>query len=338
MKAPATSPPSSSSGKTLGPAKAPPPTTGINPTIPRNPEPSAAPSSTTPAAAPGTLVFNAKNRDPYGLNILGYNNDIQDLYSSKGRSPTLLPVGDLHLETVWTPDQNSAITLTAGTYRNLFSATWSDKGLELKHWNMARNAFEPVTPQTLVPPSPPVPGHAYQVEFNNVDHSVQVFIDGKMVLEHLTDWNADLAHKESEDFQDPQQHDTFKPRVTIDVTGRCTLAHLKLMRDLYYTQSDPTRPYVRNPGAAAGQDNPLTLGPDEFFAMGDNSRRSHDGRTWETVFPALDDLGTRRGIVPRRYLLGKAFFVYWPAGFRPTSYEKLDLPLVPNTGEMRFIR
>ena len=63
---------------------------------------------------------------------------------------------------------------------------------------------------------------------------------------------------------------------------------------------------------------------------------------WSSVFPALDDLGTRPGIVPRRYLLGKAFFVYWPAGYRATTNENIpllkDLPLVPNTGSMRLIR
>jgi hypothetical protein len=46
--------------------------------------------------------------------------------------------------------------------------------------------------------------------------------------------------------------------------------------------------------------------------------------------------------VPRRYLLGKAFFVYWPAGFRITSDDGVpflsNVPLVPNTGEMRLIR
>ena len=76
-----------------------------------------------------------------------------------------------------------------------------------------------------------------------------------------------------------------------------------------------------------------------FFAMGDNSRRSLDSRMWADAFPSLDDLGTRRGIVPRRYLLGRAFFVYWPAGYRPAEKVPVlsNLPLVPNTGDMRFI-
>jgi hypothetical protein len=38
--------------------------------------------------------------------------------------------------------------------------------------------------------------------------------------------------------------------------------------------------------------------------------------------------------VPERFLLGRAFFVYWPAGFRPIESAPA---VVPNFGEMRFI-
>jgi len=41
------------------------------------------------------------------------------------------------------------------------------------------------------------------------------------------------------------------------------------------------------------------------------------------------------GVVPERFILGRAFFVYWPAGFRPIG----GLPaLVPDFGRMRAIR
>jgi hypothetical protein len=50
------------------------------------------------AKAPGTLEFNAKRRDPYTYNLLGYNNDIHDLYNPSGvPSVNVLPVGDLRL-------------------------------------------------------------------------------------------------------------------------------------------------------------------------------------------------------------------------------------------------
>jgi hypothetical protein len=38
--------------------------------------------------------------------------------------------------------------------------------------------------------------------------------------------------------------------------------------------------------------------------------------------------------VPGRFLLGRAFFVYWPAGYKPLNSGPA---LVPNFGDMRFI-
>jgi len=174
---------------------------------------------------------------------------------------------------------------------------------------------------------------------DNVDRTVRFFIDGTMIFEHETPWTAADATEESKAMaQEPLLE---IPEIRIDVGGACELAHLNLARDLYYTQNDSAQTQLPDLHTA-NLGYPLTLGPDEFFAMGDNSRLSADGRMWNTVYPALDDLGTRKGIVPRRYLLGKAFFVYWPAGYRITSNDNIpylsNIPLVPNTGEMRLIR
>jgi hypothetical protein len=184
-----------------------------------------------------------------------------------------------------------------------------------------------------------------------VDHAVRFYVDGHKVLEYEEPWSAAQAAADLKAF--PADWSTV-PRmggastasvdtlIRIDVAGACDLSHLKLFRDLYYTQLLPEWVNEQHGGikGTALQDNPLTLGPDEFFAMGDNSRASSDGRLWTRVYDPLADLGLRPGVVPRRYLLGKAFFVYWPAGFRPTEQVPwLDkLPLVPNTGDMRLIR
>ena len=40
------------------------------------------------------------------------------------------------------------------------------------------------------------------------------------------------------------------------------------------------------------------------------------------------------GRVPGRFMLGKAFFVYWPAGYRPLNGAP---GLIPNFSDMRFI-
>jgi len=59
----------------------------------------------------------------------------------------------------------------------------------------------------------------------------------------------------------------------------------------------------------------------------------------EAAFP--EQITTRRrtyqlGTVPRYSMIGKAVFVYWPAGFRPPMFPAL--PIIPNVGRMRLIR
>ena len=107
-----------------------------------------------------------------------------------------------------------------------------------------------------------------------------------------------------------------------------TLEHITLHRDTHYTNSG---------GGTIGrgtEGNPITLEKDQFFVMGDNSPLSHDSRFW--TGPSLGNGKTyRTGTVPRDYVVGKAFFVYWPSGYRPTS--SIRIPFIPNVGKMRFI-
>ncbi len=123
-----------------------------------------------------------------------------------------------------------------------------------------------------------------------------------------------------------------KPKAAIVGSGKLTLDHIKLYRDTHYLDESS-----RILNAAEG--HPVTLEEDEFFVLGDNSPNSADSRYWE-----IPGIGNNKrytpGVVPRDYLVGKAFFVYWPGGFRIAPKVNLPFmkwPLIPNVGQMKFI-
>ncbi|HVX30750.1 MAG TPA: S26 family signal peptidase, partial [Nitrolancea sp.] len=115
--------------------------------------------------------------------------------------------------------------------------------------------------------------------------------------------------------------------------ARLTVSNLRIDRDVFYTQvraerenvhsqeMSATRFQLANPreyataAAAVFATSPYALGPDEFFAMGDNSPRSADSRWWSV--PSDNHADTLLNpahpwAVHRSLLIGKAFMIYWP--------------------------
>jgi hypothetical protein len=95
------------------------------------------------------------------------------------------------------------------------------------------------------------------------------------------------------------------------------VSRLRVFRDIYYT---------RGQGRNAS-DQPIRLGADEYFVLGDNSPVSNDGRSW------------LQGAIKRSQLIGKPFVVHLPsrpgrisfAGF--TRYVR-----IPDFSRIRYIR
>jgi signal peptidase I len=78
--------------------------------------------------------------------------------------------------------------------------------------------------------------------------------------------------------------------------------HLKVIAGrVWINGKQLNEPYIRPPGPDCQNcDLPreITVPPGDFFMMGDNRGESDDSRTW--------------GPVPKKWIIGKAFFTYWP--------------------------
>jgi signal peptidase I len=239
------------------------------------------------------------------------------------------PVGDLKLDFFYERLAGEGPLRLVLTKRDdVFVAEIGPNSARLLRQDAAGNDVE------LIPAAPIAQhGGPMHVEFSNVDYVVSLRIDGREVF-RTTDqqYSPDIAG-----LLDAQRQSSLiakRPAIRIVASNQtASVKHLSLWRDIYYL-SRGRRPVDGEPYAAS-PDNIMRLGPDEFFVMGDNSQISGDGRYWtEPIDLPWEDLHIEAGRVPARFMLGKAFFVYWPAGYRPME----SLPaLAPNFGDMRFI-
>ena len=248
-------------------------------------------------------------------------------------------VDDLYVSAVWqSTSPFGKLSMVVGIRSNRYKVALGHDGkISLYRWIAGKKQFSAVNPKPygfVKAVHALHPGHPYIVSMSNIDHQIRFWFNRRLVLEYTPPWTVGQALK----FRDYQiEYGREVPKILVNVTGVCTLRHLNLMRDIYYTQA-----HVENsdgsdmgPGTATAG-HPLKLHAGEYFMMGDNSAYSADGRVWDRVDPALADLHLHIGVVPQRYILGKAFMVYWPAGFR--LFDGYGWPLIPNVGKMRLIR
>jgi signal peptidase I len=166
----------------------------------------------------------------------------------------------------------------------------------------------------------------HKVEFENVDYCVSLYIDGEEIFRTTpAQYHPDLPRLLAE--QSRRADRSPAPSAAIRASQQqCRVTHLSLWRDVFY---------ISNPHFNGSPEKPMRLGPDEYFVLGDNSQISGDGRYWiEAIDLPNEHLKVDAGKVPGRFLLGKAFFVYWPAGYRPFDSAPA---IAPDFGDMRLI-
>lgn len=289
----------------------------------------------------GMIAFSAKaNPDTNALtDFLAY-----DQYSSarirndEGHRPSRNTVTDLKLSCLYRRESGDGPFQMVLTKRDQkFVAEVTPAQITLSRYDLASGKL--IKEYGAVP----TPGGStgVQLDLANVDYRVSLRVNDHEVLASGEDYepngDAVVALEEDED----AGRAVPPPQVQIGAAKqKCTLEHINLSRDIYYINDrngSGGERRRREPGYLGSPDHIVALKPEEYFALGDNSLISGDGRMWsnDVVLPGEDLPFVERGRVPARFLLGKAFFVYWPAGHRPFGW---DLGIVPNFGEMRFIR
>jgi signal peptidase I len=179
----------------------------------------------------------------------------------------------------------------------------------------------------------------YQIRFSNVDCELRLWVNNDRIK-----FDGPTTYKPRDRDRPVSSADDPGDLAPLGV-GSCGLAlkvqALKVYRDIYYvaTQTDPTHEYRVTFGGQRIQEilsspelwatTPLfnmrgevikTMGPDQYFPLGDNSPQSSDARLWPESF------------VDRDLLIGKAILIYWPHTWnRP-------IPFLPNFKRMRLIR
>lgn len=166
----------------------------------------------------------------------------------------------------------------------------------------------------------------HTVSFANVDDRLCLWIDGRLIS-----FGPDADYTPPA-IPHPQQADLHPVGLAVrDVSA--TVSQLVIHRDIYYRAVKSPRDndgegsfhfsigrecarllhdpeaygnmYFREPRSVEFE----ALDDDEYFAMGDNSTRSYDGRLWHPTRQSH-----HAHAVNRRALIGKAFFIYWPHG------------------------
>lgn len=192
---------------------------------------------------------------------------------------------------------------------------------------------------------------ATELELWFVDQELLAWVDGELVIRKSFELTMEQLR------QRPPPRD--RPEVSVGVFGGgATLHAVELDRDFSYTPSLSSDLQLAPIGvlrrAANGELRdapPMPIRRGRYFVLGDNSPISNDGRFWNQVEPWVERRMFKEAehwqpmpghpfvrdyahVVPRGLLVGRAFFIYFPA---PYAVGIGGRQVLPNFGDMRFV-
>lgn len=287
-----------------------------------------------PAAPPGDALAWVAYRHRNGR---GQIDNIEDFYAyNSGASmsragPSLCTDLGLRAE-VTAQDAAARVVIEMRAYKDVFRFELSAEGGTGPTQILVNGEPVAKAPAGVLPVGRPV-----AVQAAAVDHALVLRVAGRRVATiAAADVTAEgdpvyeprpVSDDERRQYADPRPDDprTLAAEVRIGAGGGpVALGYLRLDRDVYYTNEILSRTEGGSGAGHGTEGNPFTLKEGEYFVCGDNSPKSLDSRLWTVV---------DRPVVPRRNLVGRAFFVYWPAA--GTRYH---IPLAPDATGWRLVR
>jgi len=190
----------------------------------------------------------------------------------------------------------------------------------------------------------------HTVMFANVDDELRLWVDGRVTeFDAATTYDSFVLGARI-----PTEADLSPAGIAVRKAA-AKVSHLKLSRDIYYIADEMQRedlndfkrdqPELGDPdtwplGFADANMRRLEfpLAPadpahpeqDRFLVLGDNSASSKDCRLWW-----VDHIDRW---VPRKLLIGKALYIYWPHSWDEVPYLRIPLYYFPNFKRMHLVR
>lgn len=268
---------------------------------------------------------------------------------TRGGLPPNYPVSDVSISFGFEPsDENSSVAVELSARGRVFRAELDSQRVRLRWRGEDEGTWTPLAEEPMRRPMPV--GLASKIEFWHADQALWLFVDDRLAAHAAYDWSIRerLEHsirgstleqleplpRGMSMFSPSEQYS--KPTVRITIDGPPASIHrLRVDRDLYY------HPYQFGyrrdadiPPMGTHPISTVSLNRGQYFALGDNSAASKDGRTWGKPDPRVARAFPNTaapGVVPEQLMLGRAFLVYFPSINR-------DGPVpVPDLGRIRVI-